>query len=204
MMALLIAATAALDRLDLVKDICNGSKMSFATMYIMTTSGEMVNLIRTAYLWADSTKAPVAAKTLGPSVPKPTHWKAILALHLRIEKLEGMGKKVLFWTVEPEHIVDAERLALKSRKKHRAWVASNKAASGACAHHWENKARQIPAAQELARRLGLKFPTSKKLDTSNELLKMWLYPIRRLVISGADTPENFKLLFGPCKYYRIS
>jgi len=68
----------------------------------------------------------------------------------------------MFWVVEKEHIVDAERLALKSKKQHKAQESADKKADGACMKHWENKARQIPAAQELARCLGLKFPSSKK------------------------------------------
>ncbi|KAL8684037.1 MAG: hypothetical protein Q9186_000067 [Xanthomendoza sp. 1 TL-2023] len=59
-------------------------------------------------------------------------------------------------------------------------------------HYWNHIAQTKPEAQSLAQRLHLDFPTS-----SNGLQGVLMYPIRRLVITGEDTPENLTLLLGP-------
>ncbi|KAL8688050.1 MAG: hypothetical protein Q9218_005939 [Villophora microphyllina] len=59
--------------------------------------------------------------------------------------------------------------------------------------YWNEKAYKDPAATALADRLGLDIPH----DTMCGFKSGLMYPMRRLVIAGEDTPENMKALFGP-------
>ncbi|KUJ09090.1 uncharacterized protein LY89DRAFT_741386 [Mollisia scopiformis] len=61
---------------------------------------------------------------------------------------------------------------------------------GACIYHWKFIAPTSPEAQDLVRRIGLKFPVADEPAGV-------FHPIRRLVTTGKDTVENFVLLFGP-------
>ncbi|KAL8804725.1 MAG: hypothetical protein Q9182_002417 [Xanthomendoza sp. 2 TL-2023] len=64
--------------------------------------------------------------------------------------------------------------------------------------YWNHVAQTKPEAQSLAQRLQLDFPTSP-----NDLQSTLMYPIRRLVVTGEDTPENLTLLLGPLWEYHV-
>ncbi|ORY63895.1 uncharacterized protein BCR38DRAFT_433388 [Pseudomassariella vexata] len=57
---------------------------------------------------------------------------------------------------------------------------------------WLNQAHKNADARSLANELGLIFPNGDPYGFKAGLV----YPIRRLVITGRDTPENFRILFG--------
>ncbi|KAL8938864.1 MAG: hypothetical protein Q9216_003667 [Gyalolechia sp. 2 TL-2023] len=59
--------------------------------------------------------------------------------------------------------------------------------------HWVESAHKSPAAIDLAKRLGLDLPTPETEGIKSGLM----YPMRRLVITGEDTPENQEIFFGP-------
>lgn len=59
-------------------------------------------------------------------------------------------------------------------------------------YYWNHVASTQPEAQALAVRLGLEFPESYVGFKSG-----LVYPIRRLIITGEDTPANLALLLGP-------
>lgn len=59
--------------------------------------------------------------------------------------------------------------------------------------YWVQSAHQSPAAVDLAKRLGLDLPTAETEGFKSGLM----YPMRRLVITGEDTPKNKELFFGP-------
>ncbi|KAI4178876.1 MAG: hypothetical protein L6R41_008168 [Letrouitia leprolyta] len=59
--------------------------------------------------------------------------------------------------------------------------------------YWIQSAHQSPAAVDLAQRLGLDLPTPETQGFKCGLM----YPMRRLVITGEDTPENRAIFFGP-------
>lgn len=56
---------------------------------------------------------------------------------------------------------------------------------------WNDEACKDARARALAESIGLEFPTT--MYSFKAGLK---YPLRRLVVTGTDTPENFGLLFG--------
>jgi hypothetical protein len=58
--------------------------------------------------------------------------------------------------------------------------------------YWVETAPTKPEAQALATRLGLEFP-----DGFTGFKAGMMYPMRRLIVSGEDTPANMLLLFGP-------
>ncbi|MCJ1465210.1 hypothetical protein MMC07_003826 [Pseudocyphellaria aurata] len=58
--------------------------------------------------------------------------------------------------------------------------------------YWNNVAPTKPEAQALAARLGLEFPTSYFGFKAG-----LLYPVRRLIVTGEDTPANLEILLGP-------
>lgn len=61
--------------------------------------------------------------------------------------------------------------------------------------YWTAVAHSQPAAQALAERLGLSLiqPDAGTVGMKSGLI----YPIRRLVVTGEDTPENMEILLGP-------
>ncbi|KAL9609486.1 MAG: hypothetical protein Q9167_005751 [Letrouitia subvulpina] len=60
-------------------------------------------------------------------------------------------------------------------------------------YYWNNTASMKPEAQALATRLGLDIPVNTIYGYKSGLI----YPIRRLIITAEDTPENYALLLGP-------
>lgn len=65
--------------------------------------------------------------------------------------------------------------------------------TGAVWSYWNETAHKKPAARALATRLGLHLPERLAPGIESGLM----YPMRRLIISGEDTPENKAILFGP-------
>ena len=64
-----------------------------------------------------------------------------------------------------------------------------------CFNYWNKIAYSQPAAQGLAAEIGLEFNNpSKQIAGFKSGLE---YPVRRLVVSGKDTLENFKIILGP-------
>ena len=59
--------------------------------------------------------------------------------------------------------------------------------------YWIGNCHKDPAAVALAERLGLDLPRNDAMGMKGGLM----YPMRRLVIAGEDTPPNMRLLFGP-------
>ena len=58
-----------------------------------------------------------------------------------------------------------------------------------CFNYWNKIAYNQPAAQDLAAEIGLEFNNPDEQITG---FKSGLeYPVRRLVVTGKDTPENF-------------
>ncbi|KAH6606335.1 hypothetical protein Trco_005488 [Trichoderma cornu-damae] len=60
--------------------------------------------------------------------------------------------------------------------------------------HWNYQAYQKADARALAASVGMNIPTPQAQGHGLECGLM--YPIRRLVVTGKDTPENFRILFG--------
>ncbi|KAG8532349.1 uncharacterized protein KY384_002834 [Bacidia gigantensis] len=60
-------------------------------------------------------------------------------------------------------------------------------------NYWNNTAPTKPEAQALAARLGLDFPSNSPHGYQCGLV----YPIRRLIVTGEDSPENYAILLGP-------
>lgn len=63
---------------------------------------------------------------------------------------------------------------------------------GAAYAYWR-QAHSKPEAQTLASRLNLDLPRG----TVYGLIDGMMYPMRRLIIAGEDTPANMAILFGP-------
>ena len=114
-------------------------------------------------------------------------WLGLLKLHAHIRQLEKAKAKIKFWLVDWEQVGPATELAFSSLQQ--------AAANNACLKYWQTMAKHIPAARELAALTGLEFPSPK----TPTYFKYELYPIRRLVVCGADKAENIALFFGPCK-----
>ena len=55
--------------------------------------------------------------------------------------------------------------------------------------YWNHEAHTKPEACALATRLGLEIPQGRAYAMT--------YPMRRLIVTGEDTPENKAILFGP-------
>ncbi|CAL8576096.1 hypothetical protein XPA_001987 [Xanthoria parietina] len=62
-------------------------------------------------------------------------------------------------------------------------------------YYWNNAAHTKPEAQQLAAELALEIPAGGQLTTG--LKSGLMYPIRRLIITGKDTPANYTALLGP-------
>ncbi|KAL8974955.1 MAG: hypothetical protein Q9197_000796 [Variospora fuerteventurae] len=62
-------------------------------------------------------------------------------------------------------------------------------------YYWNRIAPIKPGAQALAAELGLDTPAAG--DSTTGLKSGILYPIRRLIITGTDTPANYTTLLGP-------
>lgn len=60
-------------------------------------------------------------------------------------------------------------------------------------YYWNYVAITKPEAQTLASRLGLDFPAGLQDAPKSGLI----YPIRRLITTGEDTPTNYTTLLGP-------
>ncbi|KAG6368943.1 hypothetical protein INS49_003161 [Diaporthe citri] len=58
--------------------------------------------------------------------------------------------------------------------------------------HWVYEAHQQKEARALGDKLGLSFPNGSAGGPESD----FMYPIRRLVVTGQDTPSNMRLLFG--------
>lgn len=59
---------------------------------------------------------------------------------------------------------------------------------------WLNQAHIDADAKALANRLRLELPGGKVVFG---MVGGLMYPVRRLVVTGEDTPANFRTLFGP-------
>lgn len=64
---------------------------------------------------------------------------------------------------------------------------------GEAFNYWTHIAYTKPEARALATRLGLDIPERTMSGFKCGLM----YPMRRLVIAGEDTPANMEILFGP-------
>ncbi|KAH8891254.1 hypothetical protein GQ53DRAFT_841633 [Thozetella sp. PMI_491] len=71
-------------------------------------------------------------------------------------------------------------------------MASDEETYEAAILFWTNKAHQAPEGATLAERLGLRMPRNNPRGFRASIK----YPMRRLVITGGDVPENFYLFFG--------
>lgn len=71
---------------------------------------------------------------------------------------------------------------------------TNVVLSGTAAeHYWNYFADLTQPAWQLTRRISLQFPFANPLVWARNIM----YPMRRLVVMGEDSPENFVILFGP-------
>ncbi|KAI4280629.1 MAG: hypothetical protein L6R38_004310 [Xanthoria sp. 2 TBL-2021] len=62
-------------------------------------------------------------------------------------------------------------------------------------YYWNNTAHTKPEAQELAAELALEIPAGAQMTTGFK--SGIVYPIRRLIVTGTDTPTNYTTLLGP-------
>jgi hypothetical protein len=96
---------------------------------------------------------------------------------------------VKFWHVGRDANTEADKLANEALDGR---VVRGHSASGAI-DYWNRIAPTIPAARSLASRLHIDIPNPDTIGIKTTLM----YPVRRLVIAGQDTPSNLRLLLGP-------
>ena len=186
---------AAIEALDLAQGVTDDNP-SIMNIVLMTDSSYLVKSM-TEYVWKWVDNGWTNARS-----QEVVNRRAFEDLHSTIETMEGDGVDVQFWLVPREENRDADRLANlaldsvgnpAARPGWSAPTATPKVKVSSAWDHWNYTAASHPEAQALARRVKLEFPDREDFNLHRPLT----YPLRRLVTTGEDTPENFRLLLGP-------
>ncbi|CZR53724.1 uncharacterized protein PAC_03604 [Phialocephala subalpina] len=165
-------------------NVPNDKSRKFITVAI---HGERIGGTRGAYSVYFGPNSPPNLDAL-ITMKAEQEWQEI---HTRIKNLEAADVSVSFWRVEPKGIYPAIRTTTKIIRQ--AWdidgARTNQSSHNECEQYWPTTAPKNPAAQQLARRVGIEFqgePRARILDS-----------LRRLMRTGNASQENFELLFGP-------